>query len=223
MRVRVRKTLRLRLADDQVDVALPVARLGVGKPVPFVRQRPQRLGKQPQRRHPHRQLPGLGAEQHAGRADEVADVPALEGLVGGAEGVGLQEQLHLAGAVRDLGEARLAHQAAEHASGRPPSPASGWPRARRHRARRSRRAAGRRAHRDGSRWDRRCRCRWRAGRRAWRAARRSACSHHRRHRRHLSDLSCATRPPSAWPPETDRDRRRAPRRCCPLPRRCADP
>ena len=143
------------LVHDEIDVALAVARLGVGKAVPLVRQRPQRLHQQSHRLRAHRQLAGLGAEQHAGRADDVADVPALEGLVGGAQRLGLQEQLDLPGAVGDLGEAGLAHDALEHHA-----PADAHARRVRlqplaRRARRRHRAAARRARRAGSRWERR--------------------------------------------------------------------
>ena len=102
-----------RFVDDQVDIAPPIAQLGVGEPVPLVGQRPQRLHQQAQAVHAHRQLARLGAEQHAARADDVADVPALERLVGRTERIVLQEQLQLPGAIGDLREARLAHQALE--------------------------------------------------------------------------------------------------------------
>jgi len=103
-----------RLVHDQVEVAPPVARFGVGEPVPLVGQRPQRLHQQPQRLDAHRELAGLGAEQHAARGQGVADVEALEGVVRLAEGLLLQVELNLPGAVGDLGEARLAHEALEH-------------------------------------------------------------------------------------------------------------
>src|SRR5207302_4442541 len=70
--------------------------------------------QQPHGVHAHRQLAGPGAEQRAARAHQVADVPALEGLVGGAERLLLQVQLNLPRAVGDFSEARLAHDALEH-------------------------------------------------------------------------------------------------------------
>ena len=108
------KHLAALLAHDQIDITPAVARLGVGKSVPLVRQRPQRLHQQLKRLDPHRQLSGLGAKQQPARADDVAHVPALEGLVGRSQAFGLQVELDLPGAVGNLGEARLAHDALEH-------------------------------------------------------------------------------------------------------------
>ena len=70
-----------RFVDNEVNIALPIARLGVGQAVPLVRQRPQRLHQQAQAVDAHRQLVGLGAKQHPAGADDVADIPALEGVV----------------------------------------------------------------------------------------------------------------------------------------------
>ena len=106
------------LVDDQVDVALPVARLGVREAVPLVGQRPQRLHQQAHRLRAHRQLAGARAHEHALGADDVAHVPALERLVGGAEGIRLQVQLDLAARVLELRERRLAHEALEHHAAR---------------------------------------------------------------------------------------------------------
>jgi hypothetical protein len=103
-----------RLAHDQVEVATPVARLGVGEAVPFVGQWPQRLHDEAQIIGAHRQLAGLGAEEHPARAQDVPDVEALEGLVALPERLLLQVKLNLPGAVGDLREARLAHDALEH-------------------------------------------------------------------------------------------------------------
>ena len=75
------------LVDDQIDVALAIALLDVRKAMPLVRQRPQRLRQQAQLLDAHRQLAGLGPEQRAFGADDVADVPALERLVRLAERV----------------------------------------------------------------------------------------------------------------------------------------
>jgi hypothetical protein len=89
----------------------------LGQPVPLVRQRPQRLDEQSQLLGAHRQLAGLGLEQRSFCAEHVADVPALELVVGRAERLALREQLQLPGAVRNLREARLAHDAlGEHAA-----------------------------------------------------------------------------------------------------------
>ena len=102
------------LVDDQVHVTLAITRVDVGHAVPLVRQRPQRLDQHAQFFHAHRQLARLGLEQHAGGREDVADVVLLEGLVGVAERIALQEDLDLPGAILQLGEARLAHDALEH-------------------------------------------------------------------------------------------------------------
>ena len=66
--------------DDQIEVALAVADLDVGQPVPLLRQRQQALGEEVQPRRPDRQLVGLGAEQPPLDADPVAEVEQLEDL-----------------------------------------------------------------------------------------------------------------------------------------------
>ena len=106
------------LVYDQVHVALPVALLDVGQPVPLVRQRTQRLDQQSQPFDAHRQLSGPGLEQHALGAQHVADVPALESLVDLAERIALQEELDLAAAILELREARLAHHPLEQHAAR---------------------------------------------------------------------------------------------------------
>ncbi len=102
------------LVDDEVHVTLPVTRVDVGHAMPLVRQRPQRLDQHAQFFDAHRELAGLGLEQHAGGREDVADVILLEGLVGVAERIALQEDLDLPGAILQLGETRLAHDALEH-------------------------------------------------------------------------------------------------------------
>src|SRR3569623_183048 len=103
------------LVHDEIDVALAVALLGIGQAMPFVGQRPQRLGEQAQRVDLHRQLAGLGAEQHAFGADDVADVPAFELFVATfGQGIALDEQLDAARHVEQLREAGLAHEALRH-------------------------------------------------------------------------------------------------------------
>ncbi len=103
-----------RLVHHQIDVALAVARLGVGKPVPLVGQRPEGLDQQLQAGHAHSELTGAGAKQRAHGAHNVADIVPLERLVGRPEGLFLQEQLDRAAPVGELRETRLAHQALEH-------------------------------------------------------------------------------------------------------------
>ena len=100
---------------DQVDVTLPVLLLLIGKPVEFLRQRPQRLGEQPQLGHPDRQLSGAGLEKRAAGADDVAQVPMLERIVDfRADGVAGNVELYPAAHVLQRGEARLAHDALQH-------------------------------------------------------------------------------------------------------------
>ena len=105
-----------RLVHDQVEVALPVAALLVGEAVELLRQGPQRLGEQAQFVAVHRQLAGLGLEQPALGADDVAEVPvALELLVDPVrERVALHVELNAARHVLDVDEAGLAHHAPAH-------------------------------------------------------------------------------------------------------------
>jgi hypothetical protein len=70
------------LVGDQVEVAHAVLLFLVGQAVELLRQRAQRLGEQADFRALDGQFAGLGAEQGADAADDVADVPALEGGVG---------------------------------------------------------------------------------------------------------------------------------------------
>jgi len=86
--------------------------------VPLVRQRTQGLHEQAHTLGTHAQLACLRTEEHSLRADDVADVPALERVVHRVpQRLLLQEELDLAGAIRDLGEARLAHDAlGQHAA-----------------------------------------------------------------------------------------------------------
>ncbi len=102
------------LVDDEIHVALPITRVDVGHAMPLVGQRPQRLDQHAQFFHAHRELARLGLEQRAGGREDVADVVLLEGFVGLAERIALQEDLDLPGAILQLGEARLAHDALEH-------------------------------------------------------------------------------------------------------------
>ena len=66
------------LVGDQVEIALAVFLLLVGQAVEFLRQRAQRLGQQAHLRDAHRQFAGLGLEQHADGAEDVAQVAVLE-------------------------------------------------------------------------------------------------------------------------------------------------
>jgi hypothetical protein len=66
-----------RLVHDQVHIPLPVALLDVLQPVPFLRQRPQRLREQLQPVRLDRQLPLLRDEDRSLHPDNVADVQML--------------------------------------------------------------------------------------------------------------------------------------------------
>ncbi len=101
--------------DDQVHVALAVLLLLVGHAVELVGQRTQGLGQQTDLGDLDRQLAGLGLEQGALGAQDVAQVPVLEGLQGvGADGVQGHIDLDAAGGVLQGAEAGLAHDALEH-------------------------------------------------------------------------------------------------------------
>lgn len=101
--------------DDQVHVALAVLHFLVGQAVELVRQRAQRFRQQAQLLHLHRQLTLVGAEQHAARGDDVAQVPVLErGVDLFTHAVARDVELDLAAAVLHRGEAGLAHHALEH-------------------------------------------------------------------------------------------------------------
>ncbi len=105
--------------DDEVGVALAESRVGVGEPVPLVRQRADRLGEQFERVDLDRQLAGSGRHHRAVDADPVAAVERLD--VGEAvvadHGPG-DEQLQLDASIGDGGEHELAGVALEqHAAG----------------------------------------------------------------------------------------------------------
>jgi len=68
--------------DDQIDVALTVARLAVGQAMEFFRQRQKRLGQQRDLLRAHAHFTALRAEHLAVDADDVADVVFLKAVVG---------------------------------------------------------------------------------------------------------------------------------------------
>ena len=104
---------------DQIDVALSIALFLVGEPVELFRQRPQRLREQPHLARLDRQLASLGLEQRAPCADEVAQVPVLEGIERlGAECVERDVELDAAAHVLQRREGGLAHHALQHHSSR---------------------------------------------------------------------------------------------------------
>ena len=102
-------------AHQQVHVTAPQLELPIGDAAPLLRQGPQRLHEQPQFFHPNRKLPGAGLEQVPGGADDVSNVPALEGLVDfGRDPVALDKQLDSPRPVLNVAEARLAHDPLAH-------------------------------------------------------------------------------------------------------------
>ncbi len=64
--------------DDQVDVALAVALLGVGQAVVLFRQRAQRLGQQTHVLHVDVQVALAGTRQGTFGSDDVAQVEMLD-------------------------------------------------------------------------------------------------------------------------------------------------
>ena len=103
------------LVGDQVQLAAAILLLDVGKAVELLGQRAQRLGQQADDVAMHGQFAGLGLEQHAFAADDVAQVPALELLVHVLAGdVVADENLDPAGNVLNAGKAGLAHDALQH-------------------------------------------------------------------------------------------------------------
>ena len=100
---------------DEIQIALAIASIGVGKAVEFLRQRMQALGQQRDLLRMHAHLAGLGGEHIALHADHVADVIIFEGLVGVlAHVVAADIDLDPAVAILQMGETGLAHHAAGH-------------------------------------------------------------------------------------------------------------
>ena len=91
--------------------------------MPLVRQRAQRLGQQAQAIDLDRQFAAARAHQLALGTDDVANVPALESLVGLRQRRALQEQLDLPAHVLDGDEAGLAHDAPREDASRHADPA----------------------------------------------------------------------------------------------------
>ena len=101
--------------DDQVNVALAVAQVGVGQAVEFFRQRQQRLGQQDSFGGTDGDFAMLGAEHLALDADDIADVPFFKLIVGlFTDNVLLDVDLNPAGSVGDIEEGGFAHRAFAH-------------------------------------------------------------------------------------------------------------
>ncbi len=103
----------------QVEVALAVADFDVGEAVPFFRQRQQRLGEELQVLRVHGELAGLGAEQIALDADQVAQVEELVKLeVAFADGVQSHVDLQALATSGQVGKTCLAVRANGHDTAR---------------------------------------------------------------------------------------------------------
>ena len=103
------------LVHDQVDVTLAILHFLIGEAVELVRQRAQRLGQQADFIGLDRQFAGLGLHQRPDDAEDVAQIPALEGgVVFLADLVAGDVDLDAAGNVLQRGERGLAHDALEH-------------------------------------------------------------------------------------------------------------
>src|SRR5262249_29152691 len=68
------------LVGNQVEVALSVPRLYIGKTVPLFGQRQQRFTEQHQFRNPNRKFARPGTKQMPGRTNEIAQVEQLKQL-----------------------------------------------------------------------------------------------------------------------------------------------
>ena len=100
------------VVGDEVQVALPVADLGVLEAVPLAGRRAQGLGKDDEGVRLDGGLAGARAEQGPGDADEVREVEVLEDVEGVvAEGLLLGVHLDAAGDVLEVHELGLAHVA----------------------------------------------------------------------------------------------------------------
>ena len=101
--------------DDQVHIALTIARVHVGQAVELLGQRLERLRQQRERIGVDRGLAGLGLKHGTGDANDVADVHLLEkGVLVRADAVARHIDLQQALAVLQLAEGGLAHDALDH-------------------------------------------------------------------------------------------------------------
>jgi hypothetical protein len=99
----------------RVDVALAVADLLVGQPVPLVGKRADGLGEHLERREPDGELLGARAEQRSGYPDDIAHFHQLEDAVALlAQIVAPHVELYAPGRVLDVTEERLAVPAQLH-------------------------------------------------------------------------------------------------------------
>ena len=108
------------VVGDEVDVALPVARVDIGEAVPLVGQLARGAGQHLERLHPDRELTLLGLHHRAARTHPVAAADVItEPRELAVTEVGLaHEQLELTGPVAQRDEDQLSLPAHEHRSTR---------------------------------------------------------------------------------------------------------
>ncbi len=94
----------------QVQIALAIANLGVGQPVPLLRRRAQRFGENHETGQPQADFARLGGEQGPARADEIRQVKTPEHVeLFVAEHVFLGINLDAPALVLDVDEHAFAH------------------------------------------------------------------------------------------------------------------
>ena len=104
------------LVHHQVEIALPRTRFLIRQAMEFFRQRAHRLREHARAVRFHRQLAFVRAEQRAGDADDVADVPQVVELLIRlvADLLAAHVTLNAARRILQREEARFAHHAAQH-------------------------------------------------------------------------------------------------------------
>ena len=96
---------------DEVQVALPVAGLGVPQPVVLLRERAHTLGEDAHPLGVDGDFAGAGADEAALHAQVIADVQVLEQLEVVAHVVAAEQDLNTAGSVLQVQERRAPHYA----------------------------------------------------------------------------------------------------------------
>ncbi len=95
---------------DQIEITLAVARLGILEPVPFLRQRQERLGKHLPTGHLDGLLTGPGDKEFTIDADMITDIEQLECLESRlVQGFFLDIDLETVRSVIQIGKNALAH------------------------------------------------------------------------------------------------------------------
>src|SRR5216683_2352257 len=95
----------------QVQVSLPVPRLHIDQPVPFLWEGSQRLGHRKELCRRQRQLASFGSKRRSGHRDEIAQVGEAKQLVAVTENVFFQMHLDFTRTVSQLEKRRLAKRA----------------------------------------------------------------------------------------------------------------